>query len=60
MQIDKLTDEIINYMSGFNMIEILPDKKEIKILPLCGKIVGVYPDDFYTDIQKEVAMDESE
>lgn len=41
-----LSVEIMCYMHNFNMINITKDKKEIKILPLCGKIVGAYPDSF--------------
>ncbi|MHC6180983.1 TIGR02678 family protein [Clostridium sp. JNZ X4-2] len=42
----ELSEEIIHYMHDFNMIDVMEEEKEIKILPLCGKIVGAYPESF--------------
>jgi uncharacterized protein (TIGR02678 family) len=62
MKLEKLEDEIICYMKSFNMIEEISKGMEIRIMPLVGKIVGRYPDDFISDdeIQKEVAADEQQ
>ncbi|TDT57247.1 TIGR02678 family protein [Fonticella tunisiensis] len=59
MSLDRLIDEIRNYMRGFNMIEEINGGREIKIMPLAGKIVGRYPDDFKAglEINREVAVD---
>lgn len=54
MSLQTLETEIIDYMVKFNMLEILKNGKEIKILPLIGKVIGVYPRDFKeTFAQKE-------
>mgnify|MGYP000908139687 CR=1 FL=1 len=42
----RLYREVISYMKDFSMIEIREAGKEIRILPLCGKIVGSYPKRF--------------
>lgn len=52
MKIDKLYNEVMKYMKDFNMIQIDESFNEIKIMPLVGKIVGKYPDDFVKS-QKE-------
>lgn len=52
MKLDNLSIEIMNYMKDFNMIDVLEDEKEIRILPLCGKIVGSYPDRFTEKISE--------
>lgn len=46
MSLNALSEEIINYMKGFNMLEVLKQDKEIKIMPLVGKVIGTYPKDF--------------
>lgn len=46
MSLNALSEEIINYMKGFNMLEGLKQDKEIKIMPLVGKVIGTYPKDF--------------
>lgn len=46
MKSDTLFSEIISYMEDYNMIRELKDEKEIKLLPLCGKTIGIYPEDF--------------
>lgn len=46
MTIDKLALDILSYMEDFNMAEIINEAREIKILPLAGKIVGSYSKDF--------------
>ncbi|MCX7904659.1 MAG: TIGR02678 family protein [Caloramator sp.] len=58
MDFKKLYDEIIHFMEMINMIEV--SEKEVKILPLCGKVIGRYPDDFYSkEVEREVALDEA-
>ncbi|WDU82073.1 DUF2398 family protein [Caloramator sp. Dgby_cultured_2] len=58
MDFEKLYNEIIHFMEMLNMIKV--SEKEIKILPLCGKVVGRYPDDFYSkEMEREVALDEA-
>jgi hypothetical protein len=56
---DNLKSQIINYMKSFNMIEVINDNREIRIMPLCGKITGCYPKDFTNVIRdkKEAAAD---
>lgn len=51
MKQSDLTEEIISYMKDFNMINLLEDGREIQILPLCGKVVGIYPDSFVKKLQ---------
>ncbi|OPJ60962.1 TIGR02678 family protein [Clostridium oryzae] len=46
MSLSVLEEEIISYMKGFNMLEILKDGREIKFFPLVGKVIGTYPQDF--------------
>lgn len=46
MPLNNLKEEIINYMKNFNMIEVLKGGREIHILPLVGKVIGTYPQDF--------------
>lgn len=52
MKFDKLSCEIINYMKDFNMVEINREMNQVKILPLVGKIVGKYPNDFNNTIEE--------
>ncbi len=49
MTLENLNDELKLYMKYFNMLEIDENRKEITILPLAGKIIGSYPDDFNTE-----------
>lgn len=53
MSPDKLATEVINYMKNFSMLEVLPEHKEIKILPLAGKIIGFYPPDFKVEGERD-------
>ncbi len=46
MSIEKLVDEIKSYMKNYSMLEINDRRKELTVLPLAGKIIGKYPDDF--------------
>ncbi|TJX14949.1 TIGR02678 family protein [Tissierella creatinini] len=46
MTIDRLVVDILDYMEDFNMVSIINEGKEIKVLPLTGKIVGTYARDF--------------
>lgn len=46
MSLGSLSEEIIDYMKDFNMLELLKEGKEIRILPIVGKVVGTYPHDF--------------
>lgn len=58
MPFEKLLLEIMEYMESFNMIERMEEGREIKILPLTGKITGVYPKDFLEKEElKEAASD---
>lgn len=59
MGLESLNSEIISYMKCFNMIEVINEGREIKIMPLCGKIAGCYPKDFIEAIRdkKEAAAD---
>lgn len=58
MGLDGLINEIIGYMSGFGMIVNDENLREIKIMPLSGKITGRYPEDFAMDEGiKEAAAD---
>lgn len=56
--LDGLIKEIIKYMSSFNMLANDENLREIKIMPLTGKVTGHYPDDFTGDEgMKEAAAD---
>jgi uncharacterized protein (TIGR02678 family) len=59
MSHENLTSDIIDYMENFSMIQVINSKKEVRIMPLCGKIAGVYNDDFMvsSEIEKEAAAD---
>lgn len=46
-----LEEHILIYMKSFTMVEVLNDKKEIKIMPIVGKITGNYPEHF---MQEEI------
>lgn len=41
-----LIEDIVQYMKDFNMLRALKDGKEVEILPLAGKVIGSYPQDF--------------
>ena len=45
----RLYEEVIGYMKDFSMIEVREAEKEIRILPLCGKITGSYPKRFLSE-----------
>ncbi|HBR28040.1 MAG TPA: TIGR02678 family protein, partial [Firmicutes bacterium] len=45
LTVDKLYQELISYMAGFSLLEIV-NKQEIRILPPAGKVSGDYPEDF--------------
>lgn len=49
MSLERLYGEVIDYMNGFSMIEVSEVKKEIKIMPMVGKLIGSYPKDFKND-----------
>lgn len=51
MKQSELVGEIMGYMKDFNMIKFVEDGREIKILPLCGKVVGIYPHSFLEKIE---------
>lgn len=42
----KLYEEVIAYMSGFSMLEPGSNRQELRLLPLAGKAIGRYPEDF--------------
>jgi uncharacterized protein (TIGR02678 family) len=46
MPLSRLCEEVISYMKDFHMIEVMEPEKEIRIMPLAGKITGSYPKDF--------------
>lgn len=46
MSIDQLVKEVLSYMTGFGMVDENESIREIKILPLTGKIIGQYPSAF--------------
>lgn len=46
LSMEKLVDEIKSYMKNYSMLKIYNSRKELMILPLAGKIIGKYPDDF--------------
>jgi uncharacterized protein (TIGR02678 family) len=46
MKFEKLCDDIIKYMKSYCFIEVSEDFNELIIMPLVGKIVGRYPEDF--------------
>lgn len=46
MTLDKLCDEVILYMKSFSMIEAAEDGREIRVMPLVGKVTGKYPKNF--------------
>ncbi len=52
MKPKKLCEEIMLYMKNYNMLEIKQKQKEVKILPLVGKIIGRYPKGFNTEGEK--------
>lgn len=52
----KLYEEVIHYMKSFSMIEVREAEKEIKIMPLAGKITGSYPSSFKPE---EISEDEN-
>lgn len=56
MGFDGLIKGIISYMSGFNMLVNDENIREIKIMPLAGKVTGCYPEEFIMDEEiKEIA-----
>lgn len=59
MSHENLTSNILDYMESFNMIQIIRRSREIRIMPLCGKIAGIYNDDFVDNSEqmKEAAAD---
>ena len=46
MKFEKLYIEITEYMKNFSFLEFKKESNEIWIMPLVGKIIGEYPDDF--------------
>ena len=45
LPVDKLYQELISYMAGFSLLQIV-NKQEMRILPPAGKVSGAYPEDF--------------
>jgi uncharacterized protein (TIGR02678 family) len=54
---ERLAEDILEYMNSFHMIEVINRGREIRIMPLVGKLAGKYPEDFIqiAQVQKEVA-----
>ncbi|MBZ4646087.1 MAG: hypothetical protein PWR27_1200 [Petroclostridium sp.] len=46
MKLSKLCEEVTAYMKSFNMLEVQDSQKEITLMPLVGKMIGKYPDNF--------------
>lgn len=46
MTANRLYEEVMTYMQGFGMLEVNRPEKEVRIMPLAGKISGSYPSDF--------------
>jgi len=46
MSLEGLCNSVIGFMEDFSMIEAVNGGREIHILPLCGKIIGSYPETF--------------
>lgn len=46
MTTDRLVQDILTFMEEFNMVKFINGDREIRILPLTGKIVGSYSKDF--------------
>lgn len=55
MSLVSLEKEILQFMLNFNMMRILEDGKEIELLPLAGKVIGRYPEDFRTAVEVAAA-----
>jgi uncharacterized protein (TIGR02678 family) len=49
MRPDKLCEEILSHMKGFCMLETCDHGREVRVLPLAGKIIGQYPMSFGND-----------
>lgn len=46
MEEEKLLEKVIEYMKQFDMLRENEDSTEIKLMPICFKIIGNYPKDF--------------
>lgn len=46
MRPDKLCEEVVSYMKGFSMLETGDQGREVRLMPLAGKITGNYPASF--------------
>jgi len=59
MSHENLTFAVIEYMENFSLIQVMNNRKEVRIMPLCGKVAGVYNDDFMESNEslKEAAAD---
>lgn len=51
--LEKTRDILISYMEGFNMLKYNKEENIITILPLSGKVIGTYPEDFLQKLQEE-------
>ncbi|KAB3529805.1 TIGR02678 family protein [Alkaliphilus serpentinus] len=58
MSPSKLYDEVTSYMEGFQMIKLEKETKEVIIMPIVGKMIGKYPDDFLKGL--EIREDETD
>lgn len=57
MSIDRLILDILKYMEDFNMLEIINRGREIRLLPLIGKIAGAYSKDFKDKVSKNMEVE---
>ncbi len=57
MSPEGVQEEIIKYMEDFLMLALTEDGEEVNIMPLAGKVIGSYPEDF-TPSETGVMIDE--
>ena len=55
MKFEKLCEEIIQYMKSYCFLELIEDSSELRIMPLVGKIIGKYPEDFNNSFKGGIA-----
>lgn len=53
MQGSNLADSLMDYMESFKLLRILYNGREIEILPLAGKLIGEYPQEYGQEYEKK-------
>ncbi|MBK5245156.1 MAG: TIGR02678 family protein [Eubacteriaceae bacterium] len=53
MQGSNLADNLIDYMESFKLLRSLYNGREIEILPLAGKLIGEYPQEYRQEHEKK-------